>query len=401
MILSLYIRSSADKRATVHVAVGALLLGLGMVFFFPVVNGKQIFLSHLIFFAFCLLSVIRFLSVKNRVLFYGLVLVSLVSLVATFFSARYMGGGDRFEEDYVKVLIYFILVPLLARTYSPDFFSSVLQWFFSFFPICFLLIVYFFDGDAFSYSGRFYIEQFGSPNVFGVFAALALICLIFSGGWILGNFVRAVLILFYVLILVITASRAAMLGVFLAFFLSGVRSYSRLFAYVMLFACLALLMSAFIFLFAGSEILALQKFNFYEDITEKGMSYRFDVWRESFLQWWSAPPLAWLFGYGPGRVIMVLFAVEAPILHPHNTFLFFLYSYGLFGFVIFTAWLFWISKSAVLYDGGNGRLVRATTFFYVFIFAFDVHLSASQFLPFHVVFLSLLVSILNKRSFHG
>lgn len=377
------------------------LLGVGLVLFFPVIPGKQIFLSHVLFLLFCVISVVGSIFTKNKLGFYVLFLLVLALLGASFLSAQVEGVGERFDEDFVKVLLYFVFIPLLCRIYSEGFFAVTVQWFFLLFPLAFFAVILTYSGDLFSYSGRFYVEQFGSPNVFGVFAALALIYLFLVERWPFGVFLRVILVVFYVGILMVTASRSAMLGVFFACFLSGVRSYLKLSMLLLVFLVSIGVLSISVYFFVDSEFSVLQKFNLYEDFTEKGMSYRFDVWTESLRQWWDGAPSVWLFGYGPGKVILTLFSTEVPVLHPHNTFIFFLYSYGFLGFFIFLSWVVYMLACSISYSGRNGRLVRGVLFFYAFIFMFDVHLSASQFIPFHVIFISYMASILKSEGVHA
>lgn len=365
--------------------------GCAFTIFYSVFPGKQIFIGHVIFLFFCVAVILLFLYKKIDLLYFVLAPLSLLSLVFTFFSAKELGFGERFYEDFVKVVMYFLFVPLIARIISEGFLSKTIFWYLSAFPIVFIALVFFSSGDLFSYSGRFYLDETGSPNVFGVFVALALLYIFLSDRWLGGSSFRIILALFYLLLIFFTASRSAILGVFFAFILSGVRSYSKLIFVGGGGLFLLIIFSLLVVLLDFSDFPILQKFNFYEDITEKGMSYRFDVWKESITQW-QLESGAWFFGFGPGRVVMTLFVTEVPVFHPHSTFLFFLYSFGGVGLFIFVTWLFLLFLRIFKMDKIDSRFVRGALIFYLFVFLFDVHLSSSQFVPFHILMLSFIVS---------
>jgi O-antigen ligase len=141
----------------------------------------------------------------------------------------------------------------------------------------------------------------------------------------------------------------------------------------------------------------LYKFDLLTDITEKGGSYRFYVWNEALTQLISEPK-AWVLGFGPGKVVTYLFGDNVPVYHPHNTFLFVLHSYGILAFILFVVLIMLLLRKVQKNDKISNHYYPMV-WYYIVIFIFDVHLSSSQFLVFHILLLALLVSVASKHGY--
>ena len=362
------------------------LWAASLLFFVPILPGMQFFISHIMLLFFIVFSSFKVYK-KDSVYVY--LLISFLILLGVFLSSIFHGIGERFVSDYIKIVLYISGIVIISQAYSATYLSRVFATYIRYFPIIFIVIMFFNMGDDFfSYSGRFYLDVFGSPNAFGIVAGISLIYLIFNqeaDSSSLG-IINILLIIFYLFILLITVSRGAVLGLLFVLIFTPYKKYLLLF---LLFSVIAFLLFVSFIDISTIESPIVNKLNLYEDFVEKGGSYRTLVWYE-YISDFMFSPGAWLYGFGPGKVIMTHFGTEAPIYHPHNTYLYALHSFGLFGFFGFLYYLYCLfSRLKVL---SYHSVYLYMLLYYLFIFLIDVHLSSSQFIPMHVVVLAMITS---------
>lgn len=359
--------------------------------------GTQFYASHIFFFLFLLFIALHRAQKKisPTPLIYGTIF-SIVFLLGIF-SAHYNSPGDRVINDSIK-LIYYAMGISVAITYLKlEDVRLLLSKIILVFPLVFLIVISTY-GELFTYSGRLFTDQTGSPNVLGVAAALSLMFILYEKENLFGHTAKPILILFYTTLLVLTASRAAILAFLISYAIYCFGFIRSIFASSILLIILFFISPYMSHLADSLSLPALHKFDLWTDLNEKGGSYRLDIWAESISQW-ANNSSAWLFGYGPGKVIMYLYGEnDGAIYHPHNTFLFFLYSFGLFGFFAFTIGLTSFLATAATRHPTNRPLHSFITF-YLVIFFFDTHLTSSQFLVFHSLFICMLfLYTINSRS---
>lgn len=349
----------------------------------PIKTGWNFFFSHIFF----LLFILYFFLNSNKYAIKKLAILTFLVLFLIFnlaTSSRY-GIEGRFLQDTVKsgilIISIFILATQLDKQRIEKLITNVI---FAFIPI-FIITTLSYSDDIFSYSGRLYLPLLGSPNVLGVFCALSILFLLKAQ---ISRSLKLLLLLFYISILVLTFSRAAIIGFLLVLpFSLGLKRSTLLFILSLTIA---------VFVASNSSILeqipswVISKGNVVQEIRETGGSARTSVWQHS-LERFSTNPSNILIGEGAGRRIDIPeygFFVD----HPHNFYIFLSLSYGLPFLLLFLIfWLYHLSQSIIRKEA----LKYSLMFFYTAIFLMDTHVLSSQFLVFHIL---LLAFIFNNRT---
>lgn len=378
---------SQEKRAA-GLKIGVFFLwALFVSFMVPLVPGLHFFVGHIVFLVFLFVYSFRE-GVDYKVFVIGasvlLLLAGISILQIIFFEV-----GVRFFNDNVKFffLLSLIVICLSMKSIYPIY--RLIKHLVAIFPLIFLsYLIVVFDGSAFSYSGRFYVPYFASPNVLGVLCSLCIIYLwFFRSSYPVLLFY--LLFFFYFCVLLLGFSRAAIIALFLSVAIAyGVRGLFGA------FLLMVLGMTCFLFLgyldFLPNSI--IEKANVIEDVRETGGSNRIGIWIDSISsQLGSLPEL--LIGGGPGRVIKIL-EYGGVVNHPHNFFIFLFWSYGIVFFMVFI--VLWILFFIVVLNrnaGGEKRFLVSLFWFYSLIFMMDTHVLASQYIVFHSIFLSILIGV--------
>ncbi|MEX5354141.1 O-antigen ligase family protein [Pseudomonas juntendi] len=350
----------------------------------PLMEGWNFFYSHVLFLAFVFF--IGFTTgVRRSRWLLGFLFLTILLLIN--FALALRGGTEgRFVQDSVKLALFFGSLFFVVNFFSNDFCSSMLRKIIILFPFVFIgYFLFVFDGNMFAYSGRLYSPLFGSPNVVGVFCALAIIYLV---GYRKDFSILALcsLFCFYLTVLGLGFSRAAIIGLALSlFFIFRFRgALSFLFVGIIFFVGLVAIDSIYPFI----PDWVWQKGDVANDLEETGGSYRTLIWGLA-LERFASDPITFLFGEGVGRTITVAqygFYVD----HPHNFYIFLLLSYGIIFFLVFIFVWGRVCWRSVNYFMSGQRFNFSLFLFYSLIFMMDTHVLSSQFFIMHVLFLSLL-----------
>lgn len=361
-------------------------LGASFVMFVPILSGWNFFWGHLVFLIWvagtCFFSILR--SKSGALAYLSCTIFLLLFLISSLIQNQDLTGFP----DTIKIFLLVFSVVVLVYSVERHTLVTVLSSALSVFPFVFLIYFLYLKTDGlFTYSGRLYDPLFGSPNVVGVFCGLALIFLFcfkerfFSLIWLF-------LVLFYLTVIFLGFSRAAILGVVLVFLWSSRRNIPALFSGFGVAAGIF----AILFLFLASDLpgWVLQKANIISDIKETGGSNRLAIW-SSVIDSLDHSPIGLIFGEGPGREVYRL--EYATVHHPHNFYLFVIWAYGMIGALIFL--ILW---SAVFFRVflGSRRISKFSSglfIYYSFMFIVDTHLVGGQYLTLHALFFALMLKL--------
>lgn len=357
-----------------------------------VVSGVKLYWSHIIMLLVIGLLYFSFLMKEPDAivyLFFGLIL-----LVFFWFSALVNGPGERFKSDFIKTFIYIFGAYALTKTFNSDELYKILKYL-SIFYIFYLIHSYLMAKDAFLYAGRLLLEEGGSPNALASVLGALIILLLFE---LERKFNLTIFLIFmaYNLFLLLTLSRACILALLSAFVLTKWRS--KIIIYPAIAGGIIILISIMFFNYQrfieNSNL--MEKADLYTSAVETGGSNRFAIWMETLQQYFETPS-AWLLGFGAGRTIMsfnyLLFTKT--VYHPHNTYLYALYCFGIIGFIFLC--IFIINAYKKIKTDNYGSLRKLLLIYYLVIFCFDAHLLAAQVVIPHLLILSFLFSKSDDR----
>ncbi len=117
------------------------------------------------------------------------------------------------------------------------------------------------------------------------------------------------------------------------------------------------------------------------------------VWNATFLQIFDSTT-SFLFGNNPGREIVEL-GYGKIARHPHNTYLFILWAYGIIGFIFFISSIAIVARKT-FFAKDYKQMKISLLIFYFIVFFLDTHILSGQFLVIHIFILSFLFSSTKK-----
>lgn len=362
-----------------------ILLAILFSVYLPLIQNFSFFYSHVFFILWIIVIFVNnYQKLPKKMI--RILFISVLFLVLTIWLSIFIDVGDRFLQDNVKIFIYIFSITILSSLVKTKTLMSILQGMIIILPFVLIFYILFqMQTNLFSYADRLYLPYFGSPNVLGAIAALCIIILYFSNN--ISIFIKVVLILFYSLIVILGFSRAVILGIIVALALNKkVRMNLIYLSIILLFLAIVLLsfniinIPDWVYIKLGLMDGAV---SVYEDA-------RFIVWSATFSQIFDNY-LSFIFGTLPGKGIVVLPGHVDMTMHPHNTYLFVIWSYGIIGLLLFLTSLFFLvyklHKEDTLSD-----LKKTLLLFYLIVFFMDTYILAGQFLIFHVLIWSLLYS---------
>jgi hypothetical protein len=359
--------------------------------YIPIIPGFSLFFAHIFF-----LIWVFFVGISNiRFISFNTLIVSLLAfslLILSLWTSIFTDMGDRFIQDTIKIFILIFSIIILSNFKQSDELMDIVHKMIILLPIVIIFyIIFVHDGSLFTYSNRFYLEFFGSPNVLGAVSGLSIIILLFFSR--ISRILKIFIITFYLAIIIVGFSRAAILGLTIALLTSQKGRYA--------FTILLMLISiVFVFLYVTDIFIlpewVLIKTGLAEGEASIDKDERFIVWNATFLQIFNSTT-SFLFGNNPGGEIVEL-GYGKIARHPHNTFLFAFWAYGIIGFIFFLASIIAMVKKT--FQTKNYRQLKISLFvFYLIIFLMDTHILAGQFLIIHIFVLSFLLSDTKKDFF--
>lgn len=367
---------------------------LPLFLYIPLMSDKNIFFSHAYLIGFLIMLCHTYKKSISSVIE---ILIAIIILSLVLVSAAYNGLGERFASDYIKICFYVFGVYFVSKSLpSEDLYriAYMLARLYILTMPLYMLIYYLQEGSLFSFSGRLYLDYYGSPNAFASVAGAFLLVLFLSKDKV--NY-RDPLIWAYLLILYLAFSRAVIVAIFFStviYLFMKRYNYSQFIGYLLAAVLLVLSGALFVVMFKYGGSIDGVSSSVLTHAVEKGDSNRLYLWNLSIQQMLDAPSM-WLFGFGPGQVLteFVYGGRSHLIYHPHNTYIYLIYSMGFIGGggVIFM-WL--LAGRGALKKYNSQRNIKMIVLFvyYSLIFLFDVHLSASQVIPYHLFILAYLYS---------
>lgn len=352
--------------------------------YIPLTAGFSLFFAHIFFLIWISLisiSNIRFISLNTIVVS----LLAFSMLIMSLYTVISIDMGNRFIQDTVKVFILIFSVIILSNFKKSNELMEILLRMIVILPVVIVFyIIFIHDGSLFTYSNRFYIEFFGSPNVLGLVAGLSLVILFFFSR--ISIIVKTFTMTIYLAIIVAGFSRAVILGLIIALFTSKKGRYVLTILFILTSITLVILHATDIFVLPEW---VLMKIGLAEGSASVGNDERHIVWNATFLQIFDSTT-SFLFGNNPGGEIVELDYGKIAH-HPHNTYLFALWAYGIIGFIFFISSItVLIRKTFLAKDYRSMRM--SLLVFYLVVFFMDTHILAGQFLLIHIFVLSFLFS---------
>lgn len=356
--------------------------------YIPIIPGFSLFFAHIFFLIwvfFVGISNIRFISFNTLIISLFTFLLLILSLWTLIFTHM----GDRFMQDTIKIFMLIFSIMILSSFKQSKELMDILHKMIIILPIVIIFyIIFVHEGSLFTYSNRFYLEFFGSPNVLGLVAGLSIIIFLFFSR--ISIILKIFIITFYLTIIIAGFSRAVILGFTIALFTSKKGRY--------VFTILLILTSiVFVFLYITNIFIlpewVLMKIGLTEGSVSVGNDERHIVWNATFLQIFDSTT-SFLFGNNPGGEIVEL-GFDRIARHPHNTYLFSFWAYGIIGFIFFLVNIIVMVKKT--FQAKNYRQLRISLLvFYLIVFLVDTHILAGQFLIIHIFILSFLLSDIKK-----
>ncbi len=352
--------------------------------YIPITSGFSLFFAHIFFLiwvSYIGISNIRFISLNTIVvswLAFSLLIISLSTLIS-------IDMGSRFIQDTVKVFILIFSIIILSNFKKSNELMEILIRMIIILPIVIIFyIIFVHDGSLFTYSNRFYIAFFGSPNVLGLVAGLSIVILFFFPR--ISIIIKTFIISIYLAIIIAGFSRAVILGLIIALFTSKKGRYILTIFFILTSITLMLLLATDIIVLPEW---VLMKIGLAEGSASVGNDERHIVWNATFLQIFNSTT-SFLFGNNPGGEIVEL-GYDKIARHPHNTYLFALWAYGIIGFIFFISSIAVVIRKTFL--AKDYRHMRISLLvFYLVVFFMDTHILAGQFLLIHILILSFLFS---------
>jgi hypothetical protein len=382
-----------QKLFTRNTACG--IVALSAVFLdFPILPERQFFVSHLIVIGMVLSLFAQGLAIEPRVFQRHLFYICLL-FIPSICAALYHGPGHRFSNDTIKLLIYALGVFSLARMLTSEMIVNVILW------IPYALAAYCLwetisSENVFTFSGRFTLDNTGSPNTVGAMLALAVLPL-----WLLYDSSRqkalsiaaGVTLLAF---LMLSFSRANIIGLGVAVVAAvPVKRLVVMVPLVLAISVVALSMIVDLGAFIENADV-LNKANLMTDIVDRRSSSRLDIWYTLMMQY-AVTPTAWIFGFGPGSVEYYVpsftsYLNQSKYLYsPHSNLVGSFYYFGVAGLATFLALAYTAFRNAT--EATKYRRLKIAVFaFYAATSALDSHILASQGMFVHMFFISLLFS---------
>ena len=349
--------------------------------FFP---GFSLFFAHIFFIVWVFIVAIsnaRFISLN-------ILLISIFAffiLVMSIYNVIFIDMGDRYIQDTIKIFMLVFSVIILSSFKSSHELMKILLGMIIILPIVIIFyIIFIHDGSLFTYSNRFYIKFFGSPNVLGLVAGLSLIIIFFSTK--ISSIVKIFIIVLYAAIIILGFSRSVIIGLMLAMMTSKKGLYTLMLVTTLIAIVLVILHITNIYILPDW---VLMKIGLAEGAASIGNDERHIVWNATLLQIFDSTT-SFLFGNTPGKEIVEL-GYGKIAKHPHNTYLFSLWAYGLIGFIFFIFSILVMIKN--VFSSKEYRQMKISLLiFYLTVFLMDTHILAGQFLIIHIFILSFLFS---------
>ena len=296
--------------------------------YIPIIAGFSLFLGHVFF-----LFYVFFMAASNNkpislnIIKVGFLALSL--LILSIITLFFVDMGIRYIQDTVKIFILVFSVIILSNYKTPNELLDVLIRMIMIFPFVLIFHVLFVhNGSLFTYSNRFYLPFFGSPNVLGSISCLCIIILIFFKN--ISVITKSFSLIIYFSIVILGLSRAAILSLVLSLFTSKKGQHLLLMLFVLISITITLSYLIDINIIPDWVLIKTGLTNSYNPATDDG---RRVIWNATFLQIFDNT-YSFLFGNNPGGTIIEL-GKERIVKHPHNTYLFVFWAYGIIGFMFF------------------------------------------------------------------
>lgn len=325
---------------------------------------------------------------KQTILFISLA-ISL--LLMSIWISLFIDTGSRFLQDNMKIFIYVFSIIIIAPLINSKILLNILQGMTIILPFVLIFyILYIIDTDLFSYADRLYLPYFGSPNVLGSIAAICILILFFSKNIL--NIIKIIFISFYSSIVVLGFSRAVIIGLVIVFIINRQGRKVLTYLTIILLFLILILLSLNLITIPDWVFIKLGMMDGTVSIYEDA---RLIVWNATLTQIFDSTS-SFLFGSLPGKGIIILPGHINMTMHPHNTYLFVLWGYGIIGLVLFlTSIIFLIYK--LQNESTYGDLKKSLLLFYIIVFLMDTYILAGQFLILHILVWSFLYS---NNSYH-
>ncbi len=365
-----------------------IFLAVAFSLYIPLKENFSFFYGHisfLIWIAIVLLINLKYLS-KSILISTS---ITIILLLLTLWLALFINTGDRFIQDTIKIFIYIFSIIILSHFIKPQDLLEILLNMIILLPfILTYYIIFEMNTDLFSYADRLYLPYFGSPNVLGAVAALSILVLFNSFN--ISNIIKNILIIFYSSIIILGFSRAVILGLLAAIILDKKGRKVLIYLFLISLFSIIILLS---FNIIDIPTWVYVKLGLLEGDVSIYQDARLIVWQATLQQIFNNS-LSFILGSLPGKGVIILPGHTEMTMHPHNTYLFVIWAYGVIGFILFL-----LSLTIAIHKLYNEkiyyRLKKALLIFYIIVFTMDTYILAGQFLIIHTLIWSFLFSNYN------
>jgi hypothetical protein len=378
------------------------LVGLTAGLLIPVVPGNYLFLGSL-----ALVPCLWILWSKGRYKWRTIVLVVLSGLpilISAINGSAFVSQGREWEDSLKIVLLLVIMISVVELGRVEWTLHALILLIYIIPAVVMGYLITANSADLWSYSGRFYLPYFGSPNSFGIVCAIGIIVIVATrrSGRKLAD---CAIILAYAALMIVGTSRGALIALTVSMLALSTQKSWRLVLVSVLVGSALFVVYPYAFRGDGAQLPA--KFDLVSDVHTSGGSGRVEIWSR-VIDTVFAAPWSFMAGGGAGRVIGFTDS-GAEINHPHNFFLFVAWAYGSVAFLAFVGLWSWVGMRIVyesINGGGYNRQLNslgiALWTLYSISFMVDCHVLAAQWIGFHGLALGLLVQIgLRKYSLNG
>jgi O-antigen ligase len=384
------INNSIINRIIIYKLYFILLL----LFNVKVVDKYFFYYSHIMILCYLFIIYCKYILRSNAANIYFIMVVTFLML--NLLSAYTNGIGERHYNELFKIVVYLFGCYVLVNELNSFELYKIVKIYAYLFLFYLLFVLYTSSSNLFSYAGRLYLEETGSPNALGSVIGIFIIILIDELNKKF-NIAKFIIFISYMIFIILGCSRSVLVALIISLLI--IKTKLKFILYFIIAGIIGvIILSNFIDIESFIQKANVVNRVMGSDIEKDPEIGRLNIWKKTINDFISTPS-AWVFGFGVGKVILYknYIAYERTIYHSHNTYLYSLYSFGIVGLVGFCTILYLIYMR--IRRSSFFKLKMTIFAYYLINFLFDVHIVSTQIVIPHLIAISFLASkdeVVNK-----